>query len=125
MTPEDPLVALRRQFPALSPALTYFNSAYTALVPAPVLAAARDAAVARWSRSVADMERARERVAAVLGTSPDAITFVPGTTQALAVVAARLKLSPYARVVASATARSGSASTITPSGRSAQAMAPT
>jgi cysteine desulfurase/selenocysteine lyase len=95
----DALAALRAQFPALATLPAYFNSAYTSLVPTPVLDAARDAAIGRWKRAPEDLERVRERVAAFLHAEARDITFIPGTTQGLALVASRLKLSSYARVV--------------------------
>lgn len=98
---DDALLGLRQRFPALSHPLTYFNSAYTTLVPEPVLEAAREAALSRWARRPEHLEAMRARVAAFLGARPEAITFIPGTTQGLALVAGRLRLSPYDRVVAS------------------------
>lgn len=99
--PDDPLLSLRQHFPALAHPLTYFNSAYTTLVPVPVLDAAREAALSRWARRPEQLEAIRARVAAFLGARPEDLTFIPGTTQGLALVAGRLRLSPYDRVVAS------------------------
>jgi cysteine desulfurase/selenocysteine lyase len=97
------LGALRRLFPALDAADTaYFNSAYTSLTPEPALRAAREAAIARYSRTAADIERVRAQAAAFLHAAPAEIRFVPGTTQGLAMVAKRLRLGAYDRVVLSA-----------------------
>lgn len=99
----DDLSALRRLFPALDAAdTTYFNSAYTSLTPEPVLRAAREAAIARFSRTAADIERVRAQAAAFLHAAPAEIRFVPGTTQGMAMVARRLRLGAYDRVVLSA-----------------------
>ncbi|MFN3432258.1 MAG: aminotransferase class V-fold PLP-dependent enzyme [Candidatus Sericytochromatia bacterium] len=103
MTTNDELLALRSRFPALAEPIAYFDHAYTGLVPWRVLFAARAAAISRFRRTPDDVAGARARVAAHLNAHPDEIRFVPGgTTQALALVAARLKLSPYDRVIASA-----------------------
>jgi cysteine desulfurase/selenocysteine lyase len=103
MMADDELMALRSRFPALAEPIAYFDHAYTGLVPWPVLDSARAAAIARFRRTPEDLERARSRVAAHLNAHPDEIRFVPGgTTQALALVASRLRLSPYDRVVSSA-----------------------
>ncbi|MNS30261.1 Cysteine desulfurase CsdA [compost metagenome] len=103
MMANDELTALRSRFPALAEPMAYFDHAYTGLIPWPVLDSARAAAIARFRRMPEDVERARARVAAHLNAHPDEIRFVPGgTTQALALVASRLRLSPYDRVIASA-----------------------
>lgn len=103
MSVEPELSALRRLFPALeATATTYFNSAYTSLTPEPVLRAAREAAIARFTRSAADIERVRGQVAAFLNADAAELRFVPGTTRGLAMVAQRLRLGAYDRVVMSA-----------------------
>lgn len=103
MTANDELMGLRSRFPALAEPIAYFDHAYTGLVPWSVLDAARAAAISRFRRTPDEVEGARVRVAAHLNAHPDEIRFVPGgTTQALALVASRLRLSPYDRVVSSA-----------------------
>lgn len=101
---------IRDDFPLLRQPLVYLDSAATSLKPQVVIEAVREyladysGNVHRGQHAVADRasrayEHARQRVARFLGARASEIVFVRGTTEAINLVAAGLRLAPTDNVV--------------------------